>query len=1238
MINVADQIEHERTKLLDLSLRNRLLNHKPTKMRTIEIEGRDIKRVYDILVIDQKQMRFRAAKKIENLVSPDKPKEKSLIPAITQENIPDSKPNSEISKERTDQYLDTPYDPDNLQRKLSFAAQTSKSIIEEQGYTILFFALGFLEWHDPNSPDTFVKAPLILIPVALKRGEIRESYKIVWIGDDVIGNTSLREYLKELNVELPDYETQEDKDDIRGFFDKVRASVKKYPKWNIKEEMCLDFFDFKKFVMYKDLDAKEWPGGLSPSSHPLINAIYNRDPSAPAFSGFVEDDVDKKIRAESVYHMMDADSSQIAVIQDIKAGRNLVVQGPPGTGKSQTIVNAIADLLAEGKTVLFVSEKMAALDVVKSRLDSVGIGEFCLKLHKENATKTEFHRQLGKTLALKKTITEADISEKLSELDELKKRLNGYLTALYTPVGRRQLTPFSLMGMNQKIQKHFSSVNREMVQFCFTDAENISPDEWRIALNSLSSLYPALSRVKLVEQHPWYGCRPGVYLPQSDESSLRQIIHNTTESFFHLQEKIYTLAEATGLSLPNNLDELKDALEATNLFISPDPVDRKILTGEAWNRPNEQADYLITKIGNFQRMEAEILRKFDSRILEKDIGGFLEEFQPLTEKFTLLKMFNSRYKNLRKDAILLYRASAPHKDHEILADLEYARQAIDERTRIRLYYESGVSLFGSLWQSERSDVARLRDFSSWIILFRRNLIEQIFTERTVEMMSQGVSPDGIRQAAEECSDAFQKYIQQRYSLFQKTGFSCERRFSQKEGAVKFSKIQLLLSLWNENLERLSEWSQYELLSEECQKTPAGQFVRIIESNNIPPDDILPTFEGNYVNSLLKNVISERSELGKFFGETHERQIQLFRDLDKTIITQNKLRVLAKLGPGIPDIEQESTPHSKLGILKAESKKKRGGLPIRQIMSTIGDVIQKITPCFMMGPLSVAKFLDPKVISFDVVIFDEASQVRPEDALGALLRGKQAVIIGDSKQLPPTMFFDKMVEDIYDDTEDISDLLTDMESILDLCVISFGSKMLHWHYRSLHESLIALSNSEFYENKLFVYPSPLRRSEELGLKFVHLPDSVYDKGINRIEAQTVAKAVFEHYRKYPEKTLGVGTFSVRQQQAIDDEIKRLRYQNLDLEKNFQDDQPEKFFVKNLETIQGDERDIIFISIGYGKDANKKFAMQFGPLNKVGGERRLNVLITRARERCVVFSNFTSLELRYEGLKGSGVRIL
>ena len=311
------------------------------------------------------------------------------------------------------------------------------------------------------------------------------------------------------------------------------------------------------------------------------------------------------------------------------------------------------------------------------------------------------------------------------------------------------------------------------------------------------------------------------------------------------------------------------------------------------------------------------------------------------------------------------------------------------------------------------------------------------------------------------------------------------------------------------------------------------------------------------------------------------------------------------------------------------------------MTYTGNAIQTLKPVFMMSPLSVAKFLPPDSVDFDLVIFDEASQVKPIDAFGAIIRGGQTVIVGDSQQLPPTDFFDKLIKDDNENTEE--DKIDNRGSILDLfCAQDAPVRMLRWHYRSRHESLITVSNVEFYDNRLQLFPSPDAEREEVGLAYHHLPDTIYGRGGSRSnpkEAKIVAEKVMEHARSRPDFTLGVATFSTAQMQAVQDQLELLRREDPSCEQTFFNAHLEEpFFVKNLENVQGDERDVIFISIGYGRNAKRELEMKFGPLNQDGGEKRLNVLITRARRRCEVFTNLTADDIDLSKTNARGVVVL
>ena len=332
--------------------------------------------------------------------------------------------------------------------------------------------------------------------------------------------------------------------------------------------------------------------------------------------------------------------------------------------------------------------------------------------------------------------------------------------------------------------------------------------------------------------------------------------------------------------------------------------------------------------------------------------------------------------------------------------------------------------------------------------------------------------------------------------------------------------------------------------------------------------------------------------------------------------------------------------SEANILLKEAAKKRRIMPIRILFQKIPNLLVKLKPCLLMSPISVSQFLPPEN-NFDLVLFDEASQLVPEDAIGAIYRGKTLVIAGDCKQLPPTSFFQKNLIDNVDwDELDDNDVEV-FDSILDECLgIGLPVKTLRWHYRSKHEDLIAFSNHQFYDDTMITFPAAKAITDSSGVKMVYVPDGIYDRGGkrgNQREAEKVTDLVFEHFKNYPKKTLGVVTFSIAQLDAVEEAIYRRLKDYPDFESFFKEDRLEGFFVKNLENVQGDEREVIFFSVGYGFDQQGQIAMKFGPLNKLGGERRLNVAVTRAREKVVLITSIKASDIDKD-TKSLGVQTL
>ncbi|MCI0455510.1 MAG: DUF3320 domain-containing protein [Gemmataceae bacterium] len=440
----------------------------------------------------------------------------------------------------------------------------------------------------------------------------------------------------------------------------------------------------------------------------------------------------------------------------------------------------------------------------------------------------------------------------------------------------------------------------------------------------------------------------------------------------------------------------------------------------------------------------------------------------------------------------------------------------------------------------------------------------------------------------------------------------------------------------ERVGQLADWVDWRRLAGRFAHLGLSAFWEAL-ANARPPREQLPdVFLRAVLSTWIEHVFQEEPALKEFRRDDHERTVSEFRELDRRLIRLNAERVARLADEQRPQAPQ-AIPGGEVALLMREAHKKARHLPIRLLFEKIANLLLQLKPCLLMSPLSVSQFLNPELIRFDLVVFDEASQIVPEDAVGAIYRGKQVVITGDDRQLPPTTFFQQLADedDLEEDEEPPS-----FESVLDACLgAGLRPHMLRWHYRSRHESLIAYSNSRFYDNKLVTFPAPLEAHPAVGVKFQHVADGVYDRGgrrDNRREAEVVADLVFEHLRTHGSaKTLGVIAFSLAQMTAIEDELDRRLEEHPELEPLFKADRLEGLFVKNLETVQGDERDVILLSVGYGRDAQGRLTMNFGPINREGGQRRLNVAVTRAREKLIVVSSIRAGDLDLNASKAPGV---
>ncbi|GLE68521.1 DUF3320 domain-containing protein [Pseudomonas aeruginosa] len=1239
---ISQKLQSSRKELLDIGLRNNMLNFRKTA-KTVMVVDELSEEVFNILYRQEKAMTFApmARKKLAELAKAAKPEDAEADTASEAEllheldsldwsSVADEGDEDESGRARRhlDTRLQTAIDDERLFLQLLKIHTEAKGFIEEQGVNTLFLALGFLHWYEADSSENLRKAPLILLPVSLERSGAKDAFKLTYSGDELMANLSLVAKLKtDFGLDMAACGFDEDsfatdERSLERFYGEVADVISKQSRWKVaSNEIALGFFSFGKFLMFKDLDPKSWPEEKQPDANGVMKRLlgsgFGDRPAA-----YAEDiNIDSVIKPGDVRFVKDADSSQTEAILEVREGSNLVIQGPPGTGKSQTITNIIAELIGQKKTVLFVAEKMAALEVVKRRLDESHLGDAVLELHSHKATKQSVLKELGRTLDQGRPLTKVG-EEDLASLKELQDALNQYCEAVSSSAGASGLPFVDVLGRYLQLKRVHAGLPvipfAPMAEWSFADQQK------RRAL--VEELVLHLEEMGRPDKSVFWGSQRTFFSP-IEQSSANDALQLASSHLSALQSAAAALSERLMLTQPATLADVDVVCRAARRAAEAPRLEGVQLSTGEWQ---SRRDVIRELLEAGERMTA-CRTRHDSQLIdaawEQDLLEVRQSLQAYGDKWW--KIFSGRFRAARARLQGLAREALP-KTNAGMLELVDSVLTYQQCKKVYDQHEAlGSALFGAQWQRQKTDWAVLERLSAWVIKLHDDLGNGQIPQGIIAFLAGHADASGLGDAVSTIEQHVVGLDKALRSALENTGMQAGGADVRKLG---LNALGERLQQWQGGLNSLYHMARFNVLAEQLRSLQLEELLAIAVSSN-EPRQLTAILDFSWYSGLVQRVYAEKPALQQFDRIKHEHQIARFKTLDLASLNHAQTHLAKQVWDGMPNINQPG----EMAVLRAELNKKRRHIPIRQLMEKAGRAIQQIKPVFMMSPMSIANFLPPGKLEFDVVVFDEASQVKAVDAFGAIMRGKQVVVVGDTRQMPPTDFFSR---DVELDDEDAA--TADIESILSMFKAAGSQeRYLRWHYRSRHESLIAVSNVEFYDSKLVVFPSAGQHPHASGISFDYLPDALYDRGrtrTNKGEAKAVAQAVMQHAIQTPELSLGVAAFSVAQRDLIQVEIELLRRQMPEAEAFFTAEGSEPFFVKNLENIQGDERDKIFISIGYGRNESGRIAKEFGPLNREGGHRRLNVLITRAKLAMRVFCNFRADELELDAGASLGVRAL
>lgn len=1195
-------------KLLDLSLRNTLLNFRANK-GAVQLMTTDGAALEDHLADGEDFLLVEIPSEWTATC-----RDAKMYEIETDRNLVDSISKEEMKNHRIRTFLNAE-DLDKNLKKLQRAARVS---LEENGSNTLYLANGFLKWYESDISEKARYAPLIMIPVDLIRNNRSKGYVIRGREEEPQINITLLEYLRQdhgISIGgLDPLPCDEHGVDLPLVFHTIRQAIMGKKRWNIENVSFIGLFSFGQFVMWNDLRNRSKDLLKNKVVSSLMEGRMNWTAEELQLT---PENLEEMVEPESLAVPLSADSSQMVAIVNAAKGQSFVLHGPPGTGKSQTITNMIANALYQGKSVLFVAEKMAALTVVQKRLAKIGLDPFCLELHSNKTNKSSVLGQLNKALELgriKKPEEQAALAE---QLKTTRKELNYIMEAIHS---EREFG----CSLYQAISNYEQNISeKDKIKFTKEELSRLNGEtigEWMLLLDEYEK---TVQKVGEYNQSPWVGYEGTEYSMELREE-LSSSLKTQEEGLRNAKKELDALLIWSNISSGASRKNVDILLNMTKELENPAPLLKEMLEASDYEQSKKELQSLLETGKNHCALFHKLQSEFDVQVFQYPVGEALLRWKQAQESWVLPKLVKSR--QLLKEMKLYAKnpgdvtlENLPGIYEELMQFLNLNNQlhniSYGLRTQLGAFYREGETDWNLLTSAFEKSV-RIE-----------NCIKELPEETRKDILCKCCSEEGRKEAI--AHGAVLRDTMEKLRVF--TEQYCINTEEEEQGNQYLTEVADTFTRFRSSMSMLKNWVYFNRIEKELAGKGLSKVVDAYHEGVISGDRIVSAVICNLYFGLSVKTIMADEKLNTFRGEAFEHVIERYDGLLEEYQRVMMQEIVADLSAKVPNSAMESSASSEMGILKKAIKSNGRMMSIRKLFDQIPTLLRKLAPCMLMSPISVAQYIDPKFPRFDLVIFDEASQLETSEAVGTIARGENVVVVGDPKQLPPTSFFtsNRSEEENYENE--------DLESLLDDCLaISMPQEYLKWHYRSRHESLIAYSNAKYYENKLYTFPSPNDLISEVKLVPV---EGCYDKGKtkqNRAEAEAVVAEIIRRLedKELQNDSIGVVTFSSVQQNLIEDMLLEEFSKRPELA-DWDANSKEPVFIKNLENVQGDERDVILFSIGYGPDANGKVSMNFGPLNQEGGWRRLNVAITRARKGMIVYAVIRPEQIDLSRTRSEGV---
>jgi DNA polymerase III delta prime subunit len=1172
--------------------------------------------------------------------------------------LPKQTSQSQNESKHQDKFIQTLMFKEELNTYLKNIRRVYKSSLSESGVNPLYICFGFLEWRESTDSDKLLKSPLLMAQIDIDEKKDKNNFDIKMSDEPIIANQTLNEKLKSnFSIELPEVVIDEKGEfDIEKYLTKVQKIVASR-NWKVARIGTFGIYNAHTMPIFNDINNILKNKDVSKL---LEKVLVGSDKEASHDSASVYDIDKKELEDDSIPPLVcDADASQHSAVIDSLSGKSFVIKGPPGTGKSQTITNIISALMRKGNKVLFVAQKQAALDVVRNRLEAVGLESYIMESFSAKLNKKSIFESLNRRINLPKpSMYGADIKGKTNKYRETKQQLNIYSHIMNSTFAQTEMKVHDLVwdvkniddelntkGLDELIRFDTKKITQTQLE---EDIENIKylRESYKAILDAQPDVKSKLLLITKVPDNPF---------DREELANSIQSLKEDMQTYDNLKTQVLSeFQDDSILDCVESNEMIKDIVSNSSNISSKEWKLLNIFINEDSKELTDKARNIFKQINKLQADLDLFIQQADShpKFFSNSVTNTtVIEIQNIIDTFKRSNVFSSiAYLTGLSFLVKDYKAAKDHfkRLFKNTSMFEKEDALLEELKRARIKYDTqnhDIREQEDMLTQKKEEISDDED--------TRSYLKDVFVDKEYDRYISSVKGlnDDVKSNLYNNNDNLQ--LLTKYHSFKKSFEENIVKASNSLGLPTDStfdeKINILKTL-NESEVSIDEINDYlNEISEPKNNRFIDFFKAYVTTSSVYDESIkafvVPKFKLSDIEKYYKNIIrkiqyralyKEYPALNKF---NISRLIRLREDLytyDKELTDSAKKMYKNQIhseGDNAPAGQASGRvkEKSEFGLLNHVTSKTKTRISLRHMFKKAFTAVTAYKPCTMMSPLTVSQLLPLNNESYDTVIIDEASQMKPEYAIGAIARTKQLIVVGDQKQLPPARDFEARFSDV-DDEDDIFD-----ESILDMAItVFYPARELLFHYRSRHQDLIKFSNAKFYQNLLIPMTASLN-SDDRGLKRIYLPDACYvtgntgTGGTNFMEAERVIEEAVNIMKTRPEESLGIATMNKKQAEYLEDLMERKRSQDPDVQKYIQkwsevDSKVNQFFIKNLANVQGDERDIIIVSTLFGPDRESgKVRQTFGPINQAGGQRRLNVLFTRAKNQLILVTSMTSSDI-------------